>query len=323
MPNAIFSSTKYSAKASRFDAQITSGQYTWRAELDWKPAHTANRSSFAADRTAGKESGPRVVHASSEGALRAELQRLDETVRFVKPIASRTDFGTKITASNADAELLEQMRIDPTVSDTVYNRACKNFGAPIGKRPDFAPTPIEKPTSPYSAEEREQLNGAFLETFLRLHPELTAAGHQDYNSRVLIQWHRDSGLEFLTKKSLEQAHSECFALGFFRTATSGTRTRGELPQSNIVYSYSWEKIQNLRNPPEEPAKRTIAPGSPEESADRARLLRLATNHVASLNPGLNSKSGEFQRQVMALVREWAINPAMGGNPNLARKAGHF
>ena len=134
-----------------------------------------------------------------------------------------------------------------------------------------------------------------------------------------LNWHRDSGLTILTLASLEQAFQECRALQFFRTARSGTRTRGQ-SNSNVVRSYSFDAIEAYRRPAEEeqPAA-PPPPGSPQEVAENARVLRLAKDQVRQLHPSWSEKSGEFNKSVTDVIRSWAINE----NPNLAKKAGHF
>jgi len=317
--STTFTVPKYAAEAKRFSGEITGGSYVWKACLDWKPA-PAKDAGLNPSKTVGRETGPRVITAGSEAFLHAELRRLDPSVKFVKASTSKTKLGTTIATTDSDANLLEQMRVDPAVSNTSYCNACRQFGQQARPRPDFTAAPVTVDKSPYSEKETGEINYAFLQYFLRTHPELTAAGHGPHNTSVLMSWHQDSGFKVLNASSLAQAHAECSELGFFRTQLSGVRSRGVSP--NIVHSYSFQKIQDYRREKDEianpqPASRP-AQGSPEDFADRARILRLATNHVKQTT-SLNPASGEFARKRDALIREWAIE----SSPNLARKAGHF
>jgi hypothetical protein len=314
--STTFTTPKYAAEGKRFSADIVGGTYTWKATLAWK-AVPARNSGLNPSRTAGHESGPRVITAASESALRAALQNLDASVKFVKAQVSKSKLGTPTVGSSADADLLEQMRRDPAVSNSSYCNAARQFGQQPPPRPDFAAPAVVEKSSPYSEKETGELNFAFLQLFLKNHPELTGAGHGPYNTQVLLNWHQDSGLTVLTLASLEQARTECSELGFFRTALSGTRSRGESP--NIVHSYSFQKIQDYRNPPQEEQVLPPPPGSPQEAAENARVLRLAKNQVRQLHPSWNEKSGEFNKSVTEVIRSWAVNE----NPNLARKSGHF
>jgi len=311
----------YNAEASHFTAKIKAGNLKWTAELDWKEANKfADPLSFNAQhRTTGKYAGPRVIHATSEETLRAHLRQLDPSVKFVAENSKKSSLGTPIIMSDSDAKMLEKMRVDTDVSDVVYNRACRQFDAPPQKRPDFTAPPTVVAKSPYSETETGELNHAFLRIFLdKQHPELKENGHEAFNREILLRWHRDSGLQILTLASLKRAHVECSELGFFRTALSGTRSRGQDP--NIVHTYSFQKIQEYRNPPqEEQPPAPPPPGSPQEAAENARVLRLAKNQVRQLHPSWSEKSGEFNKSVTEVIRGWAINE----NPNLAKKSGHF
>jgi hypothetical protein len=313
----------YNAEASHFTAKIKAGLYKWTAVIDWKEANKfADPLSFNAQaRTTGKYAGAKVIHATSEDALRAQLRHLDPSVKFIAEPNKKTALGTSISKlSDSDATMIEGMRTDSSVSDTLYNRACRQFGATPEKRPDFTVPPTVVTKSPYSETETGELNSAFLRLFLdKYHPELKENGYEAFNREILLRWHRDSGLGVLTLASLEQARAECSELGFFRTASSGTRIRGGSP--NIVHSYSFQKIQDYRNPPleEQPIAPPPPPGSPQEAAENARVLRLAKNQVRQLHPGWNERSGEFAKSVTEVIRTWAINE----NPNLARKSGHF
>jgi hypothetical protein len=312
----------YNAEASHFIAKIKAGLYKWTADITWKEANkfAAPLSFNAQSRTTGKYAGAKVIHATSEDALRAQLRQLDPSVKFVVEPNKSTALGTPITMSDSDAKMLEEMRVDPDVSDIVYNRACRQFGTPPQKRPDFtvAPAVVEK-SLPYSETEIGELNHTFLQIFLRQHPELVEAGHGPYNTDVLLSYHRDSGLSVLTLASLDRAFQECQALHFFRTVLSGTRTRGQ-SDTNVVRSYSFDAVQAYRRSDEEPpAPAPPPPGSPQEAAENARVLRLAKNQVRQLHPSWNEKSGEFNRSVTEVVRSWAISE----NPNLAKKSGHF
>jgi hypothetical protein len=307
----------YQAEASHFTAKIKAGTYKWVAKIDWKEANkfAAPLSFNAQARTTGKYAGAKVISAASEEALRAHLRQLDPSVKFVAGNgSSKTKSGT-----SADADLLERMRVDSAVSNSSYCNAARQFGQQPQPRPDFTVAPAVVEKSPYSEKETGEINLAFLQVFLKQHPELTEAGHGPYNTEVLLRWHRDSGLNILTLASLEQSRSECSELGFFRTARSGTRTRGQI-DSNVVRAYSFQRIQDYRNPPqEEQAAPPPPPGSPQEAAENARVLRLAKNQVRQLHPNWSEKSGEFNKSVTDIVRSWAINE----NPNLARKSGHF
>jgi hypothetical protein len=313
----------YNAEASHFTAKIKAGTYKWVAEIDWKEANKfKDPLSFNAQaRTTGKYAGAKVISATSEETLRAHLRQLDPSVRFVATTNKTTALGTAITSlSDSDAKMLEGMRVDPDVSDVVYNRACRQFGASPEKRPDFTVAPANVEKSPYSETETGELNHAFLRLFLdKKHPELKERGHEAFNKEVLLRWHVDSGLSILTMASLDRAFQECSALQFFRSALSGTRTRGQ-NDSNVVRAYSFPKIQEYRNPPqEEQPSAPPPPGSPQEAAENARVLRLAKNQVRQLHPSWNEKSGEFNKSVTEVIRSWAINE----NPNLAKKSGHF
>jgi hypothetical protein len=312
----------YNAEASHFTATIKAGLYKWTAELQWKEANKfKDPVSFNAQaRTTGKYAGAKVIHAANEEALRTQLRQMDPSVKFVATANKTTALGTAITKlSDSDAKMLEGMRVDPDVSDIVYNRACRQFGATPEKRPDLAAPPAVVEKSPYSEKEQGELNHAFLRIFLdKTHPELKENNHEQYNTQVLLNWHRDSGLNILTLTSLDQAFQECRALQFFRTALSGTRTRGQ--SDNLVRSYSFEKIQDYRRPAQE--EQPVAPppqGSPQEAAENARVLRLAKNQVRQLHPSWSEKSGEFNKSVTEVIRSWAVNE----NPNLAKKSGHF
>jgi hypothetical protein len=106
---------------------------------------------------------------------------------------------------------------------------------------------------------------------------------------------------------------------FQRLLLADTRSRGQ-SDSNVVRSYSFQKIQDYRNPPqEEQPAAPPPPGSPQEATESARVLRLAKNQVRQLHPSWNEKSGEFNKSVTEVIRSWAINE----NPNLAKKSGHF
>jgi hypothetical protein len=316
--STTFTTPKYAAEGKRFSADIVGGTYTWKATLAWKAA-PARDSGLNPSRTVGQESGPRVITAASESALRAALQNLDASVKFVKAQVSKSKLGTPTAGSSADADLLEQMRVDPAVSNSSYCNAARQFGQQPQPRPDFTLPAVVEKSSPYSEKETGELNHAFLQLFLKQHTELTEAGHGPYNTQVLLNWHKDSGLNVLTLASLEQARAECSELGFLRTALSGTRTRGGSP--NMVHSYSFQKIQEYRRPAEEeqPAQ-PPAPGSPEEAADRRRVMKLATQHVQNLHPLWKPSSGEFQRELLKTVKEFAIasNPKLG-----VGKVAHF
>jgi hypothetical protein len=314
--STTFTTPKYAAQGKRFSADIVGGTYTWKATLAWKAA-PARDSGLNPSRTVGQESGPRVITAASESALRAALQNLDSSVKFVKAQVSKSKLGTPTAGSSADADLLEQMRVDPAVSNSSYCNAARQFGQQPQPRPGFTLPAVVEKSSPYSQQEQGELNHAFLQIFLKQHPELVEAGHGPYNTQVLLNWHKDSGLNVLTLASLEQARAECSELGFFRTALSGTRTRGESP--NIVHLYSFQRIQDYRNPPQEAQTAPPPPGSPQEAAENARVLRLAKNQVRQLHPSWSEKSGEFNKSVTEVIRRWAVNE----NPNLARKSGHF
>jgi hypothetical protein len=311
----------YQAEASHFTATIKAGNLKWTAVIDWKEANkfAAPLSFNAQARTTGKYAGAKVISATSEEALRAQLRQLDPSVKFVAATNKKTALGTAITMTDSDAKILEGMRTDSSVSDTLYNRACRQFGTPPQKRPDFTVAPAVVAKSPYTETETGELNAAFLRLFLdKYHPELKENGHEAYNREILLNCHKDSGLNVLTLASLEQARAECSELGLFRTALSGTRTRGQAP--DIVHTYSWEKIQDYRRPTqEEQPVAALPPGSPQEAAENARVLRLAKNQVRQLHPGWDEKSGEFAKSVTEVIRTWAINE----NPNLARKSGHF
>jgi hypothetical protein len=311
----------YHAEASHFTAKIKAGTFKWTAELDWKDANkfAAPLSFNAQARTTGKYAGAKVISATSEETLRAHLRQLDPSVKFVAEPNKKSSLGTPITMSDSDAKMLEGMRVDPDVSDIVYNRACRQFGQSPQTRPDFTTPTAVVAKSPYSETETGELNAAFLRIFLdKQHPELKENGHEAFNRDILLNWHRDSGLNVLTTASLEQAFTECCELQFFRTALSGTRTRGQ-SDSNVVRSYSFQKIQDYRNPPQEEQPVAPPPGSPQEAAENARVLRLAKNQVRQLHPSWSEKSGEFNKSVTEVIRSWAINE----NPNLARKSGHF
>jgi hypothetical protein len=313
----------YNAEASHFTATIKAGTYKWTAELEWKEANkfAAPLSFNALSRTTGKYAGAKVIHAANEEALRAQLRQIDPSVRFIATTNKTTALGTAITAlSDSDATMLEGMRTDSSVSDTLYNRACRQFGTPPQKRPDFTVAPTVVTKSPYSETETGELNTAFLRLFLdKYHPELKENGHEAFNRDILLRWHTDSGLRILTLASLERALQECSALQFFRSALSGTRTRGQ-SDSNLVRSYSFDAVQEYRRSDEEPPAQPPPPqGSPQEAAENARVLRLAKNQVRQLHPSWNEKSGEFNKSVTEVIRSWAINE----NPNLARKSGHF
>jgi hypothetical protein len=311
----------YNAEASHFTATIKAGTYKWTAELDWKEANKFKDTlSFNAQaRTTGKYAGAKVIHAANEEALRAQLRQIDPSVKFVAVTNKRTALGTAITMTDSDANILEGMRTDSSVSDTLYNRACRQFGTPPQKRPDFTVAPAVVEKSPYTETETGELNHAFLQLFLKQHPELKENGHEAFNRGILVNWHRDSGLSVLTMASLDRAFQECQALQFFRTARSGVRTRGQ-NDSNLVRTSSFQKIQDYRNPPqEEQTAPPPPPGSPQEAAENARVLRLAKNQVRQLHPSWSEKSGEFNKSVTDVIRSWAINE----NPNLARKSGHF
>jgi hypothetical protein len=312
----------YNADASHFTATIKAGTYKWTAELEWKEANkfAAPLSFNAQSRTTGKYAGAKVISATSEEALRAQLRQIDPSVIFIATTNKTTALGTAITAlSDSDATMLEGMRTDSSVSDTLYNRACRQFGTPPQKRPDFTVTPTVVEKSPYTETETGELNHAFLRIFLdKKHPELKESGHEPFNTEVLLRWHRDSGLNILTMASLDRAFEECDALRFFRSALSGTRTRGQ-NDSSVVRAYSFQKIQDYRNPPQEEQPAPPPPGSPQEAAENARVLRLAKNQVRQLHPSWNEKSGEFNKSVTEVIRRWAINE----NPNLAKKSGHF
>jgi hypothetical protein len=313
----------YNAEASHFTATIKAGNLKWTAVIDWKEANKfADPLSFNAQpRTTGKYAGAKVIHATSEDALRKQLRQIDPSVKFVAAAHKTTALGTSITKlSDSDAKMLEGMRVDPDVSDIVYNRACRQFGAPPQKRPDFTVAPAVVEKSPYSEKEQGELNHAFLRIFLdKKHPELRESGHEAFNKKVLLRWHADSGLSILTMASLDRAFQECSALQFFRSALSGTRTRGQ-SDSNVVRSYSFDAIQAYRRS-DEPAQPVQPPasGRPEKAAANARVLRLAKNQVRQLHPSWNEKSGEFNKSVTEVIRSWAINE----NPNLAKKSGHF
>ena len=305
----------YNAEASHFTAKIKAGLYKWTAELDWKEANKfKDPLSFNAQaRTTGKYAGAKVIHAANEEALRAQLRQIDPSVTFVAVTNKKTALGTSITTlSDSDATMLEGMRVDPDVSDIIYNRACRQFGAPPQKRPDLTVAPAVVEKSPYSQQEQGELNHAFLQIFLKQHPELKENGHEAFNRDILLRWHADSGLRILTLSSLERAFQECNALQFFRSALSGTRTRGQ--SDNLVRSYSFERIQEYRRPaePEQP-ERPPAPGSPEEAADRRRIMKLATQHIQTLHPLWKPSSGEFQRELLKTVKEFAVasNPKLG------------
>jgi hypothetical protein len=253
----------YNAEASHFTATIKAGTFKWTAELEWKEANKfKDPLSFnAQSRTTGKYAGAKVIHAASEEALRAQLRQIDPSVKFVAATNKKTALGTSITKlSDTDAKMLEQMRIDPDVSDIVYHRACRQFDAPFQKRPDFTVAPAVVEKSPYTNQEQGELNQAFLRIFLdRTHPELKENNHEHYNTDVLIRWHADSGLSILTMASLDRAFQECSALQFFRNSLSGTRTRGQ-SGSNVVRSYSFDAIQAYRRSDEEeqPAQPTCS-----------------------------------------------------------------
>jgi hypothetical protein len=310
----------YNAEASHFTAKIKAGLYKWTAELDWKEANkfAAPLSFNAQARTTGKYAGAKVIHAANEEALRAQLRQIDPSVKFVAEPNKKSSLGTPITMSDSDAKIIEGMRTDSSVSDTLYNRACKQFGASPQKRPDFTVAPTVVTKSLYDSETTGELNHAFLRIFLdKKHPELKESGHEAFNTEVLLRWHKDSGLGVLTMASLDRAFQECSELQFFRNSLSGTRTRGESP--NVVDSYSFQKIQDYRNPPQEEHAAPPPPGSPQEAAENARVLRLAKNQVRQMHPSWSEKSGEFNKSVTEIVRSWAINE----NPNLAKKSGHF
>jgi hypothetical protein len=312
----------YNAEASHFTATIKAGNLKWTAVIDWKEANKfADPLSFnALPRTTGKYAGAKVISATSEEALRAQLRQLDPSVKFIATTNKTTALGTAITTlSDSDAKMLEGMRIDPDVSDIVYHRACRQFGAPTQKRPDFRVPPTVVTKSPYSETETGELNHAFLRIFLdKTHPELKETNHEHYNTQVLLNWHQDSGLKVLTLASLGQAFEECNALEFFRNSLSGTRSRGQ--SLNIVRSYSWDKIQAYRRGPQEEQPSTPPPpGSPQEAADNVRILRLAKNQVRQLHPTWSEKSGEFSKSVTEVFRSWAINE----NLNLTKKSGIF
>jgi hypothetical protein len=300
----------YNAEASHFTAKIKAGLYKWTAELDWKEANKfKDPLSFNAQaRTTGKYAGAKVIHAASEEALRAQLRHINPSVKFIAVTNKKTALGTSISKlSDSDATMLEGMRVDPDVSDIVYNRACRQFGATPEKRPDFTVVPAVVEKSPYTAKETGELNHAFLRLFLdKKHPELKENNHEHYNTQVLLNWHKDSGLNILTMASLDRAFEECNALQFFRSAQSGVRTRGQ--SDNLVRSYSFERIQEYRRPaePEQP-EQPPAPGSPEEAADRRRVMKLATEHVQHLHPLWKPSSGEFQRELLKTVKEFAIS----------------
>jgi hypothetical protein len=213
----------YNAEASHFTATIKAGNLKWTAVIDWKEANKfADPLSFnALPRTTGKYAGAKVISATSEEALRAQLRQLDPSVKFIATTNKTTALGTAITTlSDSDAKMLEGMRIDPDVSDIVYHRACRQFGAPTQKRPDFRVPPTVVTKSPYSETETGELNHAFLRIFLdKTHPELKETNHEHYNTQVLLNWHQDSGLKVLTLASLGQAFEECNALEFFRKFT--------------------------------------------------------------------------------------------------------
>ena len=313
----------YHAEASHFTAKIKAGAYKWTAELDWKEANKfKDPLSFNAQaRTTGKYAGAKVIHAANEEALRAQLRQIDPSVKFIATTNKTTALGTAITAlSDSDATMLEGMRTDSSVSNTLYNRACKQFGEPPQKRPDFSVPPAVVEKSPYTETETGELNHAFLQLFLKQHPELKENGHEAFNRDILLRWHTDSGLRILTLASLERAFQECGALQFFRSALSGTRTRGQ-NDSNLVRTYSFDAVQEYRrsDEPEQPAQPPPQQGSPQEAAENARVLRLAKNQVRQLHPSWSEKSGEFNKSVTEVIRSWAINE----NPNLARKSGHF
>jgi hypothetical protein len=311
----------YQAEASHFTATIKAGNLKWTAVIDWKEANKfADPLSFNAQpRTTGKYVGAKVIHATSEEALRRQLRQIDPSVKFVAVANKKTALGTAITTlSDSDATMLEGMRTDSSVSDTLYNRACRQFGATPQKRPDFTVAPTVVTKSPYDSETTGELNQAFLRIFLdKKHPELKESGHEPFNTEVLLRWHKDSGLGVLTMASLDRAFQECSELQFFRNSPSGTRSRGQEP--NMVHSYSFQKIQDYRNPPQEEQAAPPPPGSPQEAAENARVLRLAKNQVRQLHPSWSEKSGEFNKSVTEVIRSWAVNE----NPNLAKKSGHF
>jgi hypothetical protein len=320
--NSFDTRPSYQAEASHFTATIKAGNLKWTAVIDWKEANKfADPLSFnARPRTTGKYAGAKVIHATNEEALRAQLRQIDPSVKFVAEPSKKTALGTAITMTDSDAKILEGMRTDSSVSDTLYNRACRQFGAPPQKRPDFTVAPTVVTKSPYSETETGELNHAFLQIFLKQHPELKENGHEAFNREILLRWHADSGLRILTLASLERAFQECSALQFFRSAFSGTRTRGQA-DSNLVRSYSFEAIQAYRrsDEPEQPAQ-LPAPGSPEEMADRRRVMKLATEHVQNLHPLWKPSSGEFQRELLKTVKEFAAasNPKLG-----VGKVAHF
>jgi hypothetical protein len=311
----------FTAEGERFKATVTQSAsgLVWKAKLEYKTAPQQTSRSFnSTPRSTFKYSGAESITAVSAEAMRAALRRIDPNVQFFAGTSApgqRTALGTPIgKVSDKDAAMLEAMRVDvANVSDASYASACRQMGTKPQARPDKE-LPY-KIVSPYTPEEQKHLNSAFLGSLYQLHPELRNDGEQgNFNAALIAQWHADEGLDIFTERSLTQAYNELSNLQNFRTDAVGVRKRGTT--NPPVHSYSRAEVLAFRRGmagEPEPAAAPIAQGSPEDVAARARVLKLAREHVRNTQPQLKPNSGEYNKAVDQILKEWAVesNPSIG------------
>lgn len=276
-------------ESNSFKGSITHGTYAWTASLQWKP---------------GYKPGPGSITAITEEKLRVNLRQLDGSVNFYvnangAPIAS------------ADEGLLEQMRVDPTVSDAAYRNACNGFKQTPKARPDFnaaaqAATTLSRRMPTFA----EQLTAR--QNFNATHPEIMSGPFATFNASLIDRWLADENLPS-TFATLNQACEELAIGEMFRDNTSGTR------RGRIVKPYDIEVLRKIRrrNDAPAPVRRTAAEhqrGRNEESLSivaRARQVVLAEYPEFTPQPG-SGESGELRKLIDAQLLVWAReeNPRM-------------
>jgi len=276
-------------ESNSFKGTITHGTYTWTASLQWK---------------SGYKPGPGVITAISEESLRANLKQLDASVTFYVNAS-----GAPLVS--ADEVALEQMRVDPAVSDEAYRNACRGFKQTPKARPDFnaaaqAATTLSHRLPTFAEQNEARMN------FNRTHPEIMSGPHATFNASLIDRFLFDENLPS-TFSTLNKACEELSLGEMFRDNTSGTRG------GRIVKPYDIDVLRRIRrrNDAPAPVRRTAAEHQRERNDEKLSLVARARQAVLAEYPELtpqpgSGESGELRKLIDAQLLEWARqeNPRM-------------
>jgi len=243
-----------------FSAVLTNTGRTNRADLTWKEPYK----------------GAAQIVAFSSDQLDAALRKLDPAIKFLVKHA-----GEDSASLSQEDTILENMRLDPLVTDVQYQSACARF-----KR---APKPRKMVFTQQALD---------FDAFRKAHPSLAYGGFAEQNESLILQLLDDDNLD-VNPANLERAFQELSAACCLRSFDTGQ------PGGRIVQKYDHDNIVAMRQ------QARMAAVRPPENLSPVDLQ--AWNLIHAQFPTLDTRSQAFAKRLSSQIVEWAkINAVKEG-----------